>query len=148
MAYNLKRKADRQKAADQLAAAMLEAGATAVNVAPCAWSPRELRVTIDAPGGASINVSLDGDLPDVIGGTWNTPQGVYLNPVLGDVNPHHYGKLNVYGYGDDLDRLTARLAQHLQRFADGSGYLTADSPQLVAMAARYAAQGWTFNPPA
>ncbi len=136
---------DRAIMADRFAAAMLEAGATSADISTRDWSPRELTVAIVAPGGAYINVDFDGDLPDVIGGTWNTPRGVYLSPVLGDVNPFHYGKLNVYGAGGDLEALTGWLTRHLERFADGSGYLAPDSPQLVAMRARYAANGWNMS---
>lgn len=139
------RKADRAIMADRLAAAMLEAGAASATISVREWSPRETTVAIVAPGGAYINVDIDGDLPDVIGGTWNTPQGVYLSPALGNVNPFHYGKLNVYGYGDDIEALTRQLASDIACFADGCGYLTNDSPQLVAMRARYAERGWQWH---
>ncbi len=136
---------DRAIMAERFAAAMLEAGATSATISIREWNPRETTVAVVAPGGAHINVDFDGDLPDVIGGTWNTPQGVYLNPALGDVNPFHYGKRSVYT--SDLGYLTCLLTNHLARFADGSGYLTADAPQIVAMRARYAAQGWPFHEP-
>lgn len=139
------RKADRAIMAQQLADAMRAAGALSATTETRDYSPREITVNVTAPGGAYIGVGIDGDLPDIIGGTWNTPQGVFLSPSLGDVNPHHYGKLNVYGDGGDLEAVITRLTRHLERFADGSGYLTHEAPQIVAMRARYAAQGWTWH---
>lgn len=137
------RKADRAIMAQRVANRALEAGALSATISIREWNPRETTVAIEAPGGAYINVDIDGDLPDILGGTWNTPQAVFLNPSLGDVNPHHFGKLNVLVGGGDLDYLLALLESHLARFVDGSGYLTHDAPQIVAMRARYAAQGWS-----
>lgn len=145
MAYNLKRKTDRQLAARQLAGAMLEAGATSADIRPAhVYHPRAINVHVVAPGGAYINVELDGDLPDVMGGTWNTPRGVWLSPALGqDVNPFHFGKLNVYTR--DLEYLICLLEHHLTLLADGRGYLTEQAPQIVAMRARYEANGWHWR---
>ena len=133
--------------AQRLADAMLEAGAVSATISEQPWSTRELCVAIVAPGGATINVDIDGDLPDIIGGTWNTPSGVWMSPVLGDVNPHHWGKLNVFAGGGDLECLIGWLTRHLERFTNGSGYLTEDSPQIVAMRARYEANGWSWYKP-
>jgi hypothetical protein len=138
------RKADRAIMAEKLAAAMCAAGATSALVRPSEYDPHRIDVQIYAPGGATIHVDFDGKScqPNVHVATWNTRGPVFLSPILGDVNSWHYGKLNVVGYG--LDNLIQQLERHLARFADGSGYLTADDPRLVAMGERYKAQGWTW----
>lgn len=144
MSLSETRKADRAKMADQLAQAMLAAGATTVSNAPCDYAPDRIDVRINAPGGANIHVDFDGHScqPNVHVATWNTHKAVFLSPVLGDVNPHHYGKLNVVGYG--LDDLIRQLEQHMARFVDGSGYLSHDDPRIVAMGERYRERGWTW----
>lgn len=139
--FNPKRKADRLTMAQQLADAMLAAGAVSAKVEPAhPYHPRAVNVAVEAPGGAYIGIDIDGDLPDCIGGTWNTPQGVFLSPALGDVNPFHWGKLNVYCR--DVEHLTWLLERHVAMLADGSGYLPHDDRRIVAMREHYAAQGW------
>lgn len=136
------RKADRAKMAKALAEAMIAAGAT-VEVKPCSYEPKRIDVNITAPGGATIHVDFDGGStqPGVHVATWNTPQCVFLSPgVIGDVNPHHFGKATRVERG--LVNLIARLDADVRRFASGDGYLSHDDPRIVAMAARYAAQGW------
>lgn len=143
MTLNPKRKADRAKIAQLVAEYALEAGAVSAAIESHDWSPRELFVAVVAPGGATLHFGIDGDCPDVVGGTWNTPSGVFLSPVLGEVNPFHFGKLNVYCA--TWDHAAAIMCNHLARLADGSGYLTQDAPQIVAMRARYAANGWQWH---
>lgn len=145
MTLTATRKADRIKMAEALATAMREAGAASVEV-DHAWSlisPRESMIRIIAPGGAYINATIDGDLPDIIGGTWNTPARVWLNPALGDVNPFHFGKLNrFFGTVDDCAFV---LGRDVRRFADGSGYLPETDPRITAMRVRYRANGWQWH---
>lgn len=137
------RKADRIIMADQLATAMVASGATA-SVAPCDYAPQRIDIHITAPGGATIHVDLDGEScqPNVHVATWNTRGMLFLSPILGDVNPCHYGKLNVVGYG--LDDLITQLERHIAQFADGSGYLPHDDRRVIAMGERYKARGWTW----
>lgn len=94
------RKADRLVMAEQLAAAMRAAGAT-VTVGPCDYAPDRIDVRITAPGGATILVDLDGKScqPNVHVATWNTRGPLFMSPILGDVNPHHWSKLNVVEAG-------------------------------------------------
>lgn len=136
------RKADREKMAAQFAKAMQEAGATVERLPARDYAPRRVRFLVTAPGGAYIGVDIDGDLPDILGGTWNTPARVFLNPMLGSVNPYHFGKLNVYE--STLEGLIFRLARHVELFRSGEGYLTENAPQIVAMRNRYRAQGWNW----
>jgi hypothetical protein len=138
------RKADRQKMAEKLAAAMTAAGAASVTVEPCSYAPQRIDVRINAPGGATILVYFDGQScqPNVHVATWNTRGPVFLSPILGNVNPCHFGKMNVVGHG--IDNLIQQLEQHMRRFVDGSGYLADDAPQIVAMGERYRANGWTW----
>jgi hypothetical protein len=128
-----------------LVAAMIDAGATAeIDREWAEMFPQQVMVRIAAPGGADISVDFDGKScqPDVHVATWNTRDAVFLNPsTLGDVNPHHYGKLNRVGYG--LDHLIALLSADVAKFVDGRGYLAHDDPRIVAMADSYAAKGWS-----
>lgn len=144
MALSETRKADRQIMADRLVTAMLAAGAVEALAAPHTYEPNRIDVDIKAPGGATITVDFDGKScqPNVHVATWQARGMLFLSPLLGDVNPYHFHKLSVVGYG--LEDMISKLSRHLARFADGSGYLSTASPQIVAMAARYKAQGWTW----
>ena len=143
MAKELKatRAKDRAAMAQIVRDAALAAGAASATIEARDWSPRELTVAIVAPGGAHINFDIDGDCP-IYGGTWNTPQGVFLNPALGDVNSFHFGKANRLSSGFDyaLQIILADLA----RLVDGSGYLSHDDPRIIAMRDRYRQQGWQW----
>ncbi len=138
------RKADRAKMAQALFDAMMAAGATSISVEPCSYEPQRIDVRIIAPGGATINVDFDGRScqPNTHVATWNTRGMLFLPPILGDVNPHHWGKMNVVGYG--LDDLIRQLTSHMARFVDGSGYPPHDDPRIIAMGERYKQQGWTW----
>jgi hypothetical protein len=140
-----RRKADRQKMADQLIAAMVAAGAEAkIDAEWLEMFPRQIMIRIEAPGGAYIGVDFDGEScqPDVHVCTWNTNGPVFLNPdVLGDVNPFHYGKVNRVACG--LDQLITWLEGDVAAFIDGVGYLSHDDHRIVAMAERYAQKGWS-----
>lgn len=134
-----RRAADREKMARMLADAMIAAGATAQ--IDREWGgPREVMVRITAPGGAYINVDFDGDSsqPDVHVATWNTPEAVFLN--MPGMNPHHFSKCNRVARG--IENLIATLSSDVERLASGAGYLDHDSPQILAMVERYAANGW------
>lgn len=137
-----RRKADRAKMAAMIIAAMESAGAQAAIDETWDHDPRELMIRITAPGGAYISVLLDGGScqPDCHVVTWNTPRAVFINPAMGDINPHHYGKATRVEYG--VERLIARLSNDVERFASGDGYLRHDDPRLVAMAESYAARNW------
>lgn len=154
-ALSERRKADRARMATLLAEAVTAAGATVTtidyetHVYPDGSRPSRTRciaVDIAAPGGATIGVRFSGDSPqpDVFVATWNTPRGVFLNPdVFWNCNQHHYGKSTVVCSG--LDHLVATLERDVERFADGSGYLPHDDARIVAMRARYEAQGWPWH---
>lgn len=137
------RKADRAKMAEKLAEAMRAAGATAT-IEPCSYEPQRLDIHIVAPGGATIHVDFDGKScqPNIHVATWNTRGPLFMSPILGDVNPHHWSKMNVVGYG--LDDLIAQLERHVAHFANGSGYLTEDDPRIQRMAADYKTRGWSW----
>lgn len=139
-----RRKADRQMMAEILVAEMILAGAEA-EIDNEYGGPREIMVRITAPGGAFISVDFDGDScqPDVHVCTWNTRGLVFLNPdLLGDVNPHHYGKVNRVARG--LGSLLWLLKQDVAKFVDGRGYLSHDDHRIVAMRRRYEARGWAW----
>lgn len=150
-----KRKADRAKMAAILIEAMEEAGATckltdyANHIYPdgskSSWT-RRLGIDIEAPGGATIFVDFDGEScqPDVFVQTWQGPRDGkrWLHPRLGNVNPHHYSKLNLVCHG--LDDLIVSLTQDIVRFADGSGYMTADDERIVRMRDRHREAGWDW----
>lgn len=108
--------------------------------------PREKRVEIYAKGGAHLSFDIDGDCP-VLGGTWSTPERVWLNPARGDVNPHHFGKLNrLYC---DFETILRVISSDLECFASGSGYLPETDHRIVAMRDRYRQRGWDwFGEPA
>lgn len=141
-----RRKEDRQMLADQLIVAMVDAGATAeIDQEWGEMFPRQIMVRVAAPGGAYIGVDFAGDScqPDVHVATWNTHGHVFLNPdALGDVNPHHYGKVNRVGHG--LDHLIDQLSADVANFVSGRGYLTYDDPRIAAMRDRYTARGWSW----
>jgi hypothetical protein len=134
------RKADRAEMANRLFDAMMAAGAVSIDVER---HSRRIEVRITAPGGADIHVSFDGasPQPNTHVAAWGTRGPVFLSPILGDVNPWHWSKMNVVAYG--LEDLIQQLERHLARFADGSGYLPHDDPRIVAMCERYARQGWS-----
>ena len=144
MSLSETRKADRQIMADRLVTAMLEVGAMEATAAPCSYEPNRIDVHIKAPGGATITVDFNGKScqPNVHVATWQARGMLFLSPALGDVNPHHFHKLSVVGYG--LEGMISKLSRHLARFVDGSGYLPADDPRIAAMGERYKAQGWTW----
>lgn len=138
-----RRKADREKMAALLIAAIIEAGGEAA--IDDTWPDdrgRELMVRIAAPGGAYVSVLFYGatSQPDCHVATWNTPRAVFINPAMGSVNPHHYGKATRVEYG--IERLAAKLARDVELFANGAGYLDHDDLRIVAMAESYAARGW------
>ena len=130
---------DRAIMAQQVRDAATAAGAM-VTVNPHRdYAPRRISLNIVAPGGAHITFDIDGDCP-IYGGTWNTPSRVFLSPVLGDVNPFHFGKLNRLAY--DFNYALQMVLANLERFTDGSGYLNESDPRIVAMRDRYRANGW------
>lgn len=138
-----KRKADRAKMADLLVEAMVKAGAKAV-IEPSQDLTRRVDVRIFAPGGAGIHVDFNGGStqPDVHVCTWNTHGAVFLDPDIGSVNLFHYGKATRVCYG--LDDLIDQLRKDVERFVDGSGYLSHDDPRIVAMKETYKERCWTW----
>ena len=141
MTLSVKRAKDRAEMAKIVIAKMTAAGATATMIK--SYSPRELRVRIEAPGGAYLHFDIDGDCP-ALGGTWNTPDRVWLSPALGDVNPHHFGKLSRLYDSDAFDYAMAQIANDVVRLASGEGYLAETDARIVAMRARYKARGWPW----
>lgn len=141
-ALNAARKADREKIAAELTAALTAAGGIVEREPPRDYAPRRIVLTITAPGGAEMSVSIDAALPDICGGTWNTPGRLFLSPSLGDVNPFHWSKLN--RFSATWQDLATRLSVDLAMFADGSGYLPESDPRIVAMRAGYRENGWPW----
>jgi hypothetical protein len=134
---------DRAAMSERVFEAMMAAGAVSIDRETPSYAPREIRLRIEAPGGAYIYFEIDGDLPDIFGGTWNTKGMIFINPALGDVNPFHFGKLNrLYR---DFDYAVSIIACDLARFADGSGYMADTDPRIVAMRSRYRKLGWTWG---
>jgi hypothetical protein len=134
---------DRARMAEIAFEAMMAAGAVSIARETPSYAPREIRLRIEAPGGAYISFEIDGDLPDVFGGTWNTKGMIFINPALGDVNPFHFGKLNrLYR---DFDYAVSIVASDLARFVDGSGYMADTDSRIVAMRARYREKGWIWG---
>lgn len=147
------RKADRAKMAAKLAAAMIEAGATATvtdyatHVYPDGSRSsftRRISVDITAPGGATVGVHIDGDSsrPDSFVATWQAAGRLWISPAMGAVNPHHFGKLT--RCADGIEHLCCVLESDIARFANGSGYLPESDPRIVAMRDRYRANGWQW----
>lgn len=144
-----RRKADRIKMANLLKEAVEDAGAT------CEiedWAvkfntpSRRIMCKIEAPGGANIWVSFDGDTsqPDTFVATWNTRGKLWINPAMGPVNPHHFSKLNRVALG--FDNLLDILLDDIDDFANGNGYITEDHPKIQAMKASYEERGWSWYP--
>lgn len=144
-----KRKADRIKMANILRDVVIEHGGTCeiVDWAEKFGTPsRRIMCEIVAPGGAEIWVSFDGDTsyPDTFVATWNTRGKLWINPYMGDVNRHHWSKLNRVCYS--FEQLLLVIARDMDDFASGKGYLTEDSPQIQAMKASYEERGWAWYP--
>lgn len=149
------RKADRLKMANHLAGHAAAAGAivaiedrSLTRYSDGSGDPnsRELIVYIEAPGGAYIHVSIDGDTwqPGVFVDTWQGPRDGkrWLSPRLGDVNRSHWGKLNRVCYG--FDDLVGTMVEDIEAFVEGWGYLTEDDEQIKEMRARYRKEGWRW----
>lgn len=144
-----KRKADRIKMATILRDTVLEMGGKCEIVD---WAEkydrpsRRIMCEIEAPGGATIWVSFDGDTsqPNTFVATWNTRGKLWLHPSMGAVNPHHWSKLNRVAYG--FTHLLMIITNDLASFADGSGYMTEDHPKIQAMKASYEERGWAWYP--
>ena len=145
-----RRKADRIKMANILRDVVIEHGGTCeiVDWAVEYDAPGSRRLTceITAPGGAEICVSFDGDTsyPNTFVATWNTRGKLWINPYMGQVNPHHWSKLNRVCY--NFEQLLMVISSDLDDFASGKGYLTEDSPQIQAMKASYEERGWSWYP--
>lgn len=145
-----KRKADRTKMAAILRDAVIAHGGTceirdwAVDFPDRGY--RRLTCDITAPGGATIGVSFDGatSQPDTFVATWNTRGKLFINPIMGDVNRHHWSKLNRVCYS--FDQLLLVITCDMDDFADGKGYMTEDDPRIQAMKASYEANGWAWYP--
>lgn len=134
---------DRVEMADQFFSAMMAAGAVSIDRETRKdYAPRRIRFRVEARGGAYLHFQIDGDSPDIFGGTWTTDGPIFLDPALGDVNPFHFGKLNRY-YRHFEDAVMA-IARDLERFAAGEGYLPHSDPRIVAMCDRYRANGWRW----
>jgi hypothetical protein len=149
------RKADRLKMANHLAQEAVEAGAVVAiedraltRFSDGSGNPksREVYVYIEAPGGAHITIEFDGDTSQrgVYVDTWQAPRDGkrWLSPRLGDVNPHHWSKLNrvVRGFPALINIIVCDIAA----FRNGWGYLTEDDDQIKDMRARYREQGWRW----
>ena len=141
MAFTEKRKADREKMAAALIAAMTEAGAVAplVGQRDKRCGGVEIRIA-----GAGIYVDFDGasTQPDVHVCTWNTDRGVFFDPAIGYVNAYHFGKATRICHG--FDRLVTVLRRDVERFKDGSGFMGEDHPLVVRMREQYVENGWPW----
>lgn len=154
---SIKRKADRQVMAQALVDALTPLGAVCEIedrskkvYADGSSNPksREVMVHITAPGGAHISIEFDGDAPsslhNVFVDTWQAPRHErrWLSPSLGDVNPHHFGKLNRVCYG--MISLIDQMKRDIAAFSDGSGYIDESHPKIAAMRERYRQQDWLW----
>lgn len=117
-----RRAADRLAMANAVETLALSLGAAVTR--PERFVPRQVRLAIATPHGCEVSVDFDGDTtqPDVHVITWNVASNsLYaFSGALGDVNPHHFAKVNRVGYG--LDDLLRILARDIPALLDGRGY--------------------------
>lgn len=144
-ALSERRKADRATMADLLATALREVGAS-VTIAPenskSYMYARCTRMLITVThGGDSARVALDFDgattQPDVHVCTWNTERGSCFSWAMGDINPHHFGKVNVVCYG--FENLVEKLRTDAVKLSTGVGF---SAENLTILEKGYAERGW------
>lgn len=124
-----RRKADRERMACELIAIAAQHGAAVDRLDDDA---RGIHLTIDAPGGLSVRLSLDGAScqPDTHVIPWHIgldlprgPVNVRLDPAFGEVNPYHFCKATHVARG--WPALFANIDRGLRMAADGSAYRVA-----------------------
>jgi hypothetical protein len=145
MTLSTRRKADRAKMANILANALREAGA-AVTIGPedseSAFYRRCTRVWISVEHDndrAEVMVNFDGSSsqPDVHVCTWNTARGSCFSWCMGNINPHHFGKVNVVCYG--FEDLVQSLRSDVVKLASGAGF---SAENLAILEKQNAERGW------
>lgn len=125
MALTEKLAADRSAMAKQVIQIATDHGATAQYDE--FTGPREIMVSIEAPGGLCISLDFDGasPQPDVFVMSWHMDWRTShkLNPTAfapDSVNPHHHRKATDFAYG--FDQLCELLALRLSHAATGAAY--------------------------
>lgn len=121
-----RRAADRAAMADDLQ--QLAESMGAVVTRPETFTPRQVRLEIEVPGGAYLPLAFDGDVgqaTDYFVPTWNvrTSSLYAFAGAMGDVNPYHFSKAS--RGADGYDDLRAVVARDLAMLLEGRGYSAA-----------------------
>lgn len=116
-----RRAADRKAMADSLQQLAESMGATVTRPEP--FRPGQVRIEIEAPGGAYLPLSFeDGRWSDCYVPTWNVrAESLYaFSGAMPDVNPHHFRKAS--RFADSFDDLREGIARDLETLLSGRGY--------------------------
>ena len=118
-----RRAADRAAMADDLQQLAESMGAVVTRPEP--FAPRQVRLEIEAPGGAYLPLDFDGDAgqaADYFIPTWNVrASSLYaFADAMGDINRFHFSKASRVAHG--YDELRAIVARDLAILLSGRGY--------------------------
>lgn len=118
-----RRAADRAAMADDLQQLAESMGAKAIRPEP--YAPRQVRLEIEAPGGAYLPLDFDGEAgqaADCFVPTWNvrTSSLYTFADAMGDINRFHFSKASRVAHG--YDELRAIVARDLAILLSGRGY--------------------------
>lgn len=118
-----RRAADRAAMADDLQQLAESMGAVVTRPEP--FAPRQVRLEIEAPGGAYLPLDFDGDAgqaADCFVPTWNvrTSSLYAFADAMGDINRFHFSKASRVAHG--YDELRAIVARDLAILLSGRGY--------------------------
>lgn len=144
MSQNLstRRKADRAKMATTLADTLRYLGAEVVISPEGGVYKRTTSIQIGVRHGAdqaNVTVRLDGtsSQPDIYVFTWNAARGSCFSWSMGDINPYHFGKVNVVCYG--FDDLLSQLSADVVKLTSGQGF---SDENLRILEENNKAKGW------
>ena len=118
-----RRAADRAAMADDMQQLAESMGAVVTRPEP--YAPRQVRLEIEAPGGAYLPLDFDGDAgaaTDYFVPTWNvrTSSLYAFTDAMGDINRFHFSKASRVAHG--YDELRAIVARDLAILLSGRGY--------------------------
>lgn len=121
-----RRAADRAAMADDLQQLAESMGAVVTRPEP--FAPRQVRLEIEAPGGAYLPLDFDGEAgqaADCFVPTWNvrTSSLYTFADAMGDINRFHFSKASRVAHG--YDDLRAVVARDLAVLLEGRGYSAA-----------------------